>query len=114
VREAAKDTGARSAQMLADKDAVLGSIWNGRLQAIADKGAPVAIEWNEHMLALQGCGIFKDAKNMKEAQLLVDYPMQPRRNSVSPRSWPAARPTAKHSTHCRPNGPPRCPVARSS
>ncbi len=72
------DTGALSAQMLADRDVVLGSIWNGRLQAIADKGAPVAIEWNEHMLALQGYGIFKEAKNMKEAQLLVDYAMQPK------------------------------------
>jgi putative spermidine/putrescine transport system substrate-binding protein len=71
------DTGALSAQMLADKDVVLGSIWNGRLQAIADKGAPVAIEWNQHMLQLQGYGIFKDAKNMKEAQLLVDYAMSP-------------------------------------
>jgi putative spermidine/putrescine transport system substrate-binding protein len=30
------------------------------------------------MLALQGYGIFKDAKNMKEAQLLVDYAMQPK------------------------------------
>ena len=48
------DTGALSAQMLADKDVVLGSIWNGRLQAIADKGAPVAIEWNQHMLADPG------------------------------------------------------------
>ena len=72
------DTGALSAQMLADRDVVLGSIWNGRLQAIADKGAPVAIEWNQHMLALQGYGIFKDAKNIKEAQLLVDYAMQPK------------------------------------
>jgi putative spermidine/putrescine transport system substrate-binding protein len=72
------DTGALSAQMLADRDVVLGSIWNGRLQAIADKGAPVAIEWNQHMLALQGYGIFKDAKNMKEAQLLVDYAMSPK------------------------------------
>ena len=72
------DTGALSAQMLADRDVVLGSIWNGRLQAIADKGAPVAIEWNEHMLALQGYGIFKDARNIKEAQLLVDYAMQPK------------------------------------
>jgi putative spermidine/putrescine transport system substrate-binding protein len=72
------DTGALSAQMLADRDVVLGSIWNGRLQAIADKGAPVAIEWNQHMLQLQGYGIFKDAKNMKEAQLLVDYAMSPK------------------------------------
>jgi putative spermidine/putrescine transport system substrate-binding protein len=72
------DTGALSAQMLADKDVVLGSIWNGRLQAIADKGAPVAIEWNQHMLQIQAYGIFKDAKNKKEAQLLVDYSLSPK------------------------------------
>jgi putative spermidine/putrescine transport system substrate-binding protein len=70
------DTGALSAQMLADRDVVLGSIWNGRLQAIADKGAPVAIDWTQHMLQVQSYGIFKDAKNMKEAQLYVDYAMQ--------------------------------------
>ena len=72
------DTGGLSAQMLADKEIVLGSIWNGRLQAIADKGAPVAIEWNQRMLSIQGYGIFKDAKNKKEAQLFVDYAMNPK------------------------------------
>src|SRR5215472_8804535 len=70
------DTGALSAQMLADRDVVLGSIWNGRLQAIADKGAPVAIDWIQHMLSIQAYGIFKDAKNLKNAQLYVDYAMQ--------------------------------------
>lgn len=74
------DTGALSAQMLADRDVVLGSIWNGRLQAVAEKGAPLAIEWNQHMLAIQAYGIFKNAKNMKEAQLLVDYSMAPKAN----------------------------------
>ncbi len=75
------DTGALSAQMLADKDVVLGSIWNGRLQAIADKGAPLAIEWNQHMLQIQAYGIFKDGKNTKEAQLFVDYSMSAKPNS---------------------------------
>ena len=72
--------------MLADQDVVLGSIWNGRLQAIADKGAPVAIEWNQHMLQVQSYGIFKDAKNLKNAQLFVDYAMRPRRNSACRRN----------------------------
>ena len=71
------DTGALSAQMLADKDVVLGSIWNGRLQAVAEKGAPLAIEWNQHMLQIQAYGIFKQAKNMKEAQLFLDFAMTP-------------------------------------
>jgi putative spermidine/putrescine transport system substrate-binding protein len=75
------DTGALSAQMLADKDVVLGSIWNGRLQAIADKGAPLAIEWNQHMLQVQANAIFKDARNKKEAQLLVDYSMSAKANA---------------------------------
>jgi putative spermidine/putrescine transport system substrate-binding protein len=72
------DTGALSAQMLADKEVVLGSIWNGRLQAIADKGAPVAIEWNQHMLQIQALAVFKDAKNKKEAQAFVDYSVSPK------------------------------------
>jgi putative spermidine/putrescine transport system substrate-binding protein len=71
------DTGALSAQMLADKEVVLGSIWNGRLQAVADKGAPLAIEWNEAMLQTQYWGIMKGAKNMGEAQRFVDFACQP-------------------------------------
>lgn len=69
------DTGALSAQMLADQDVVLGSIWNGRLFAVASKGAPVAVDWNENMLQVQGYGIFKNALNLKNAQLYVDYAM---------------------------------------
>jgi len=69
------DTGALSAQMLADRDVVLGSIWNGRLFAVASKGAPVAVDWNENMLQVQGYGIFKNAPNIKNAQLYVDYAM---------------------------------------
>jgi putative spermidine/putrescine transport system substrate-binding protein len=71
------DTGALSAQMLADKEVVLGSIWNGRLQAIADKGAPVAIEWNEAALQVQFWGILKGAANGDNAQRFVDFACQP-------------------------------------
>jgi putative spermidine/putrescine transport system substrate-binding protein len=71
------DTGALSAQMLADKEVVLGSIWNGRLQAIADKGAPVAIEWNEAALQVQFWGVMKGAKNADSAQRFIDFACQP-------------------------------------
>jgi len=71
------DTGALSAQMLADKEVVLGSIWNGRLQAVADKGAPLAIEWNEAMLQVQFWGIMKGAKNTEQAQRFIDFACQP-------------------------------------
>ena len=71
------DTGALSAQMLADKEVVLGSIWNGRLQAIADKGAPVAIEWNEAALQVQFWAPLKGAKNGDNAQRFIDFACQP-------------------------------------
>ena len=71
------DTGALSAQMLADKEVVLGSIWNGRLQAVADKGAPLAIEWNEASLQTQFWGILKGAKNAENAQRFIDFACQP-------------------------------------
>ncbi len=71
------DTGALSAQMLADKEVVLGSIWNGRLQAIADKGAPVAIEWNEAALQVQFWAVMKGAKNAENAQRFIDFACQP-------------------------------------
>jgi putative spermidine/putrescine transport system substrate-binding protein len=71
------DTGALSAQMLADREVVLGSIWNGRLQAVADKGAPLAIEWNEASLQTQYWGVLKGARNAENAQRFVDFACQP-------------------------------------
>src|SRR5262249_26093979 len=76
------DTGALSAQMLADKEVVLGSIWNGRLQAIADKGAPVAIDWNEAALQVQFWGVMKGAKNADNAQTFIDFACQPQRQAA--------------------------------
>jgi putative spermidine/putrescine transport system substrate-binding protein len=71
------DTGALSAQMLADKEVVLGSIWNGRLQAAADKGAPLAIEWSEAMLQSQYWAVLKGSKNAENAQRFIDFACQP-------------------------------------
>jgi putative spermidine/putrescine transport system substrate-binding protein len=71
------DTGALSAQMLFDKEVVLGSIWNGRLQTVIDKGAPLGMEWKENMIQVQAMGIFKDSPNLENAQRLIDFQMQP-------------------------------------
>lgn len=71
------DTGALSAQMLSDKEVVLGSIWNGRLQTIIDRGAPLAYTWNGNMIQVQALGVFKGARNGEAAQRLIDFMMQP-------------------------------------
>jgi len=71
------DTGAISAQMLADKEVYAGSIWNGRIQTLIDKGAPLAIEWNEALLQVQHWAILKGSPNRDHAVRLIDFAMQP-------------------------------------
>ncbi|RLM20316.1 ABC transporter substrate-binding protein [Brenneria alni] len=71
------DTGAVSAQLLERKDAVLGGIWNGRAQALIDQGAPLAIEWNQAKQQVQYWSVVKGAPNPENAQLLIDFALQP-------------------------------------
>lgn len=82
------DSGALSAQMLADKEVVLGSIWNGRAQAIIDKGAPIAIEWNQAMLEVQYWAVFKGAKNRENAHRLIEFAMQPKNQAELAKAIP--------------------------
>jgi len=72
------DSGAVAAQMLADKQVVMGSIWNGRIQTLIDAGAKVAIEWNQAALQLQAVAILKGAPNLENAYKYLDYALQPK------------------------------------
>jgi putative spermidine/putrescine transport system substrate-binding protein len=71
------DSGAVAAQMLADKQVVLGSVWNGRVQVLIDGGAPLAIEWNQGTLNLQAFCILKGAPNLENAYKYIDFVLQP-------------------------------------
>ncbi|MFE8047755.1 ABC transporter substrate-binding protein [Brenneria goodwinii] len=71
------DTGAVSAQMLERKDAVLGALWNGRAQALIDQGAPLAIDWNLAKQQVQYWSVVKGAPNPENAQLFIDFALQP-------------------------------------
>ncbi len=70
------DTGALSAQLLADKEVVAGAIWNGRLQTVIDKGAPLAMEWNQNMIMVQAYSVLKDAPNRENGQRFIDFAAQ--------------------------------------
>lgn len=72
------DSGAVSAQMLANKQVVMGSVWNGRIQTLIDEQAPLAIEWNEAARTVQAFSILKGAPNLENAYALVDFAMQPK------------------------------------
>lgn len=72
------DTGAVSAQLLERREAVLGGIWNGRIQDLIDKGAPLAIEWNQAKRQLQFWSIVKGAPNRENAMRFIDFALQPK------------------------------------
>lgn len=56
-------TGAQSAQVLVDKEAVLGTAWNGRYYSLIKQGGPVAIEWNQGAIKESAFAIPKGAKD---------------------------------------------------
>lgn len=62
------EAGAIPAQMLNDKEVVMGSAWNGRIAAIQAAGAPVEIAWNQGLLKRDAWAIVKGAENRENAQ----------------------------------------------
>ncbi len=75
------DSGAVSAQMLAGKQVVLGSVWSGRILPLVDEKAPVAIEWNQSSRQLQTLCILKGAPNLENAYKYIDFAMQPKQQA---------------------------------
>ncbi len=56
-------TGAQSAQVLIDKECVLGTAWHGRFFSAIKDGAPIAIDFNQGMIHRTPFGIPKGAKD---------------------------------------------------
>ncbi|MGH7115483.1 MAG: ABC transporter substrate-binding protein [Stellaceae bacterium] len=76
VRPAVKkfwDTGALSAELLVDKEVVMGALWHTRLYAAIAGGAPLAAQWNQNMIQVQAFGIVKGARHMDAAVKYLDY-----------------------------------------
>lgn len=64
-------TGAQSAQLLIDKEVVLGTAWNGRYYAAIQQGAPIAIEWNQGGIKESAFVIPKGAKDAHWGQQML-------------------------------------------
>lgn len=67
------DTGAQSAQLLADGEVSMGMSWNGRVSDIMAEGAPVEIMWDQHILTADYLMIPKGTKNLDAAMKLVAW-----------------------------------------
>jgi putative spermidine/putrescine transport system substrate-binding protein len=71
------DTGALSAQMLADKEVVLASIWSTRLGVAIDKGAPLGAQWNQNLVLVQAYGVPVGSRNVEAAKQFIDFSLSP-------------------------------------
>ncbi|MDQ2804566.1 MAG: ABC transporter substrate-binding protein [Pseudomonadota bacterium] len=67
------DTGALSAQLMVDKEAVLGALWSTRLQVAMDSSTPLGIQWNQNEILVQSFGITKGTPKADLALQFIDY-----------------------------------------
>jgi putative spermidine/putrescine transport system substrate-binding protein len=75
-------TGAQSAQVLIDKEVVLGTAWNGRYYDGIKNGAPIAIEWGEGAIKESAFAIPKGAKDAYWGQQMLQVMTDPKRQAV--------------------------------
>jgi putative spermidine/putrescine transport system substrate-binding protein len=76
------DTGALSAQMLADKEVVLGGLWSTRLMVAMAKGAPLGVQWNQNAVLGQAYGVPVGGRNTEAAWAFIDFSLQPQIQSA--------------------------------
>ncbi len=67
------DTGAQSAQLLADGEVSMGMSWNGRLSEANEAGANIGIMWDEHILTADYLMIPKGSAHVDEAMQLIAW-----------------------------------------
>ena len=75
--------GAQPPQLLTDKEADLGSSWNGRITGEKWKGAAMDVEWNQGIAQYQYYNIPKGAPNRDNALKFIDFAIKPERQARS-------------------------------
>ena len=72
------DAGAQPPQLLASKEVVMTTAWNGRIQAAIDQDKrPFAIVWNDQIVEYDMVAIPKGAKNVDLAYKYLAYAAEP-------------------------------------
>jgi putative spermidine/putrescine transport system substrate-binding protein len=75
-------TGAQSAQLLVDKEVVLGTAWNGRYYAAIQQGAPITVEWNQGGIKESAFVIPKGAKDAHWGQQMLAVMTDPKLQGI--------------------------------
>ena len=89
------DTGAQSAQLLADGEVTLGHSWNGRIYDVAQQGSPVEVQWNQHFQTADFLVLPKGGKNIEEGMKLIAYITSAENNARLSKYIPYAPPNEK-------------------
>lgn len=108
------DTGALSAQLMSDKEVVLGSLWSGRVQAIIDKGAPLGIEWNQNISRCRLWAFRRTPRTRRRRSCSWTSRCRPKVRSATPRTCATVRRTQKATTCCRRICWRSCPAGRNT
>jgi putative spermidine/putrescine transport system substrate-binding protein len=74
-------TGAQHVQLLLDGEAVMTSVWNGRITPLRNEGRPVDITWKGGALQLSYWSIPKGARYPKEAMQYMRWRLDPVRGA---------------------------------
>jgi putative spermidine/putrescine transport system substrate-binding protein len=69
--------GAESVQLQVDRQASLGSAWNGRIDGANDQGASIGKSWNQGILQWSAWAIPKGTANLENAQKYIAYMSRP-------------------------------------
>jgi putative spermidine/putrescine transport system substrate-binding protein len=67
------ESGAQSAQLMADDETVLGIAWNGRVAPLIRAGMKIAVQWNQAMFQTDCWVIPKGAGNAANAQKFIAF-----------------------------------------
>jgi putative spermidine/putrescine transport system substrate-binding protein len=71
------DTGAQSAQLLADGEVTLGMSWNNRLVSAKEEGSDIEIMWDQHLMMADYLMIPKGSKNVEAATKFIGWVLSP-------------------------------------
>lgn len=81
-------TGAQQVQLLLDGEAVMGTVWNGRVTPLKKEGKPVEISWGGGALQLSYWAVPKGAKNPREAMRYMMTRLDPEKGAEFVREAP--------------------------
>lgn len=67
------ESGAQSAQLMADGETVMGVAWNGRIADLQDQGVPVEISWDGGVVGFNHYAVLKGSPNAENAMKFIAF-----------------------------------------